>query len=103
MDFSVDNWSAWVPPADESCTQILMSASKHAGPQLESFIFLSSDAVTLDPRRRAHTGDEWYDRVEEMRQKQGPQGAINNLYQASKSLAEKAVWDFRDAHKVGGP
>ena len=102
MDFNVENWNAWVPPADESCTEILKSASKHAGPQLESFIFLSSDAVVVDPRRHAPTGVEWHDRMEEMRQKLGPLGAINVLYQASKSLAEKAVWDFRYAHKVGG-
>ena len=106
MDFSVQNWTARVHPADESCTEILKSASKHAGPQLESFIFLSSAAVVLDPRQwdlYPRTGIEWHDCVEETRQKLGPQAAANTLYQASKSLAEKAVWDFRYAHKVGWP
>ena len=106
MDFSVQDWNAWVQPADESCTEILKSASKHAGPQLESFVFLSSAVVVQDPRRRElhpRTGVEWHDCVEEARKKLGRQAAANVLYQASKSLAEKAVWDFRYEHKVGWP
>ena len=106
MDFSVQDWNAWVHPADESCTEILRSASWHAGPQLESFVFLSSAVVLQDPRQRdlhPRTGVEWYDWVEEARQALGPEAAANVLYQASKSLAEKAVWDFRYAHKVGWP
>ena len=106
MDFSVQDWNAWVRPADESCTEILKSASKHAGPQLRSFVFLSSAAVLLDPRQRnlhPRTGVEWYDWVEETRDLLGPQAAANVLYQASKSLAEKAVWDFRHKHNVGWP
>ena len=106
MDFSVQDWSAWVRPADESCTELLKSASKHAGPQLESFIFLSSAAVILDPRQRdlhPRTGVEWYDCVDAARRNMGSQAAANLLYQASKCLAEKAVWDFRYEYKVGWP
>ena len=106
MDFSVQDWNAWVPPADESCTEILRSASWHAGPQLESFVFLSSAVVNLDPRQpdvHHRTGVEWQDCVESTRLNLGREAAANILYQASKSLAEKAVWDFRYTHKVGWP
>ena len=106
MDFSVQDWNAWVRPADESCTEILNSAIKHAGPQLESFVFLSCAAVVESPRDRglqARTGIEWHDAVEEIRARLGPRAAVNILYQASKSLAEKVVWEFRAKHKVGWP
>lgn len=94
MDFSVQDWNAWVRAADESCTEILKSASKHAGAQLEWFIFLSSAAVIQDPRGKGldpGNGIKWHDRVDETKGTKGPLAAANILYQASKSLAEKAV------------
>ena len=104
MDFSVKDWNALVRPADESCSEILTSAIRHAGPQLESFVFLSSAVVRQDPRKpdlHPRTGVEWHDHVEEIRQRLGLRAATNVLFQASKSLAEKAVWDFRYKHNVG--
>ena len=106
MDFSVHDWNAWVRPADESCTVLLKSAIKYAGAQLESFIFLSSSVVLQDPRHpllNPRTGIEWHDWVDETSEKSPPEAVPNILYQASKNLAEKVVWDFRRAYKVGWP
>lgn len=63
----------------------------YAESQLESFIFLSSAAVTIDPRyprQDDRTPSELSDFVEFIRRQMGPQAATNPLYQSSKILAE---------------
>ena len=101
--FSLQSWDEWVIPATESCKEILTSASKHAGPQLESVIFLSSVVVTTDPRRlqnNGRVGSDPFGYAEAKPQGLEPQVAAARFYQASKTMAEKTVWRWKNENQV---
>lgn len=78
-----------------------MSAYKRAGPQLQSFVLTSSVAAICAPaqegRPREVTEKDWNEWAPQM----AKDGNTAALYAASKTLAERAVWKFRDEHKVG--
>lgn len=103
--FSLQSWDEWVVPATEGCKVILKSASTHAGPQLESVIFLSSVVVASDPRRlqnNSHVGSDQFRYAEAKRQGLEPQVAAARLYQASKTMAERTVWRWKNDNQVRG-
>ena len=103
--FSLQSWDEWVIPATESCKEILGSASTHAGPQLRSVIFLSSIVVTTDPRRlqnNGRVGSDQFGYAEAKRQGLQPQVAAARLYQASKTMAERTVWRWKNENQVRG-
>lgn len=90
-------------PAIASSIEILKSAATHAGPQLGSVIFLSSAVVTSDPRRLQNNdrvGSHQLSLTEAERQGLKPQLAAARFYQASKTMAEKAVWRWKDEYQV---
>lgn len=81
---------------------ILESASKYAGPQLESVVLTSSVAAIFDPSKIAHTFTEadWNEWAEAKCLELGNQAPAGLLYSASKVAAEKAFWKFGQDHKV---
>ena len=104
MHFSLQSWDEWVTPAVEGCVGILDSASAHAGSQLESVIFLSSVIVSTDPRRlqkKGPTSNHHFGLAEAQRQGLKPQAVAARLYQDSKTMAERAVWQWKDQAQVG--
>ena len=102
INFSFNSWDQFVPIAVAGAVGILTSAYKHAGPQLESFVITSSVAAILDPSKIPYTFTEadWntysYDKAKEL----GDQAPAGLLYQASKTAAERSIWQFRDEYKV---
>ncbi|KAI4115209.1 MAG: hypothetical protein LQ345_004149 [Seirophora villosa] len=87
---------------------ILDSAIRHAGPRLSSFVFTSSIAACTDPQAplpKTFTENDWNTWAEaEAKSKEfeeledAAKGPV--LYQASKTAAERAVWQWREEKKV---
>ena len=76
-----------------------------AGPQLTSVVVTSSVAAVTNPKEGSYTFTEAdfasasLDRATEERE-EGVQTPVGILYSASKTAAERAVWKFRDGHRV---
>lgn len=91
-------WDDAITPAVQGSLGILNSAYKHAGPQLESFVVTSSVAAIQDPSKVSHqfTEADW----NEWAAPKAKSGDTSALYSASKTLAERAIWEFKDQKKV---
>lgn len=91
-------WEDAITPAVQGSLGILNSAYKHAGPKLESFVLTSSVAAVSDPSKKTHcfTEADW----NEWAEPKAKSGESSALYSASKTLAERAIWEFRDEKKV---
>jgi nucleoside-diphosphate-sugar epimerase len=87
--------------AVKGTTTVLQSAIEKAGSQLKAFVLTSSIAAIMNPRDPPHvyTEEEWNTWAEATvaeRGKDTPGGAI---YSASKTAAERAMWDFGKSQK----
>lgn len=91
-------WDDAVTPAVHGSLGILNSAYKHAGPKLESFVLTSSVSAVQDPSKKTHqfTEADW----NEWAEPKAKSGDISALYSTSKTLAERAIWEFRDEKNV---
>jgi nucleoside-diphosphate-sugar epimerase len=97
-----------IKPAVQGTVGILESALAHAGPQLESICVISSLAAINDPKfgpKSIITEANWASTSAEKVAAAIAAGNTRDLnamtvYSASKIAAEKAVWRFRDEHKV---
>lgn len=102
ISLDLKEWSDTVVPAINGSLSILKSAFKHAGPQLQSFVLTSSVSAICAPAQaqgegpREVTEDDW----NEWAPQAAKDGNWKALYAASKTLAERAIWNFRDEHKV---
>ncbi|MCJ1308528.1 hypothetical protein MMC25_002181 [Agyrium rufum] len=101
VTFSVKDWDLVVRPAINGVVKMLDAAAKHAGPQLESVVMTSSVAAVSNPTRQGYTftAADWNDWAEPKAKELGDDAPGNLLYLASKALAERAFWKFRDDHK----
>ncbi|KAK7193181.1 hypothetical protein DPSP01_010022 [Paraphaeosphaeria sporulosa] len=81
-------------------TTILNSALK-AGPQLKSFIFLSSIVAIMsgNPAPYTYTEKDWNNWAEPTVAAKGKDAPGAAIYCASKAAAEKAFWKFREDNK----
>lgn len=96
-------------PAIGGTNTLLTSALEQAGPQLEAVIVTSSVAALLNrdaPEGHVTTeADENTKAIDKAKNldadgiPEEQRGGI--LYSASKVAALRAVWEFRDTHKVG--
>ena len=102
MGSTLQSWDDWAPPALNGCQGLLSSALAHAGPQLESLVFLSTAAVSGDPRIKPsrRSENDWKRLAESRRISLGREASAAFMYQASKTLAECMLWRFRDEHQV---
>jgi nucleoside-diphosphate-sugar epimerase len=93
-----------VVPAVKGSETLLTSALK-AGPQLTSVVVTSSVAAVINPKEGEYTFTEAdfasvsLDRATEELE-EGIKTPTWVLYGASKTAAERAVWKFKDEHKV---
>ncbi|MCJ1285803.1 hypothetical protein MMC26_005144 [Xylographa opegraphella] len=101
IDFSLKTWDEFVPVAVAGAAGILLSAYKHAGPQLESFVLTSSVAAIIDPSKKPYdfTEADWNTYSVAKAKELGEEAPGGLLYQASKTEAERAIWVFRDEYK----
>ena len=103
VTFSLKTWDEFVGPAVAGVTGILGSALEHAGPGLESFVLTSSAASVVNPFKPGpYTFGEqdWNTWAKAKAQEMGDETPATVLYPASKAEAERAMWAWRDEHKV---
>ena len=77
---------------------ILESAQKHGGSTLEAFVLLSSIAAVigeLPSQQYRFTESDWNDISEKEVARLGKETPSGQIYGASKTAAEKAMWEFR--------
>ena len=89
-----------ITPAVRGTTSILNSALKH-GSNVKRLVLTSSVVAVREPTAvpRAFTESDWNNAdVEAVKTKGAAAGPVA-MYMASKSLAEKAAWEFIAAHK----
>jgi nucleoside-diphosphate-sugar epimerase len=105
VDFSIDTYERTVIPAVRGTETILESAVK-AGPQLSAVIITSSATACTNPKEDPeYTFTEkdfasWALETAEKDLKEGRKTPGMVLYSASKTAADRAVWKWRDEHKV---
>ncbi|KAI9509132.1 D-lactaldehyde dehydrogenase [Russula earlei] len=89
-----------ITPAVRGTTSILSTALKQ-GSTLKRFILTSSAVAILEfPwRQRVFTEENWNSAALEAVKTKGPAAGPLNIYLASKTLAERAAWEFVDVHK----
>ncbi|KAF1973563.1 NAD(P)-binding protein [Bimuria novae-zelandiae CBS 107.79] len=82
-------------------TQTILNSALKAGPQLKSFVVLSSIAAVrnLTPPPYTFTEKDWNDFAEPMVMQNGKDTPGFMIYVASKAAAEKAFWAWRDEKK----
>lgn len=91
-----------VPPAVKGATSILRSAAKE--PKVKRFVFTSSSTATSVPtpgKKFKIDSNSWNTEVEEYADFPPPYLEENafKVYSASKTKAERAVWDFIKSEK----
>lgn len=96
-----------VIPAVRGNETILASALK-AGPQLTSVVVTSSVVSIINPTEgpRTFTENDWASAALEKAIKDKAEGIATSggqLYAASKTASDRAMWKFRDEHKVFVP
>lgn len=79
-------------------TQSILTSALSAGPQLKSFIYLSSIAAVLNatPPPYAFTERDWNNVAEAKVAELGKNTPGPTIYAASKTAAEKAFWKFKE-------
>lgn len=104
IDFSISTYEEMVVPAIRGTETLLASALK-AGPQLTSVVVTSSVVAVVNPKEGHYvfTEKDYAFVALEKAIKDKEEGATTPggvLYAASKTAADRAVWKFRDDHKV---
>ncbi|KAH6918144.1 D-lactaldehyde dehydrogenase [Coprinopsis sp. MPI-PUGE-AT-0042] len=84
----------FIDPAVSGTVEILKSASKH-GHALRRIVITSSMAAILgDKGGVPWTEDDWNDDAVKVVEERGAEAAVLSMYAASKTLAEKAAWQY---------
>ncbi|QRW06157.1 3-beta hydroxysteroid dehydrogenase/isomerase family protein [Ceratobasidium sp. AG-Ba] len=101
--FEANDPKELINPAVNGTLGVLKSIEKHA-PQIRRVIYTSSTATIVDPSKppgTIYTDDDWNTYSLEQVEKKG-KDAGNDMYRASKILAEKAAWadNFGDVRDV---
>ncbi|EXJ62982.1 hypothetical protein A1O7_03426 [Cladophialophora yegresii CBS 114405] len=100
VDFTLQSVDAFFAPAIGGNLSILESARTAAGPQLTSLVATSSIAAIVDrwrlPPTHAYTEHDWNESGERVAR---AEFSAPVAYGASKSAAERALWEWRAANK----
>lgn len=93
-----------IVPAVRGTLSVLESARKH-GKGVKRVVVTSSVAAVLDTLPHPHTFDEtnWNTTAVEECETKGKDASPIAMYRASKTLAERAAWDFVEKHKGSLP
>ncbi|KAF8304367.1 NAD-binding protein [Clavulina sp. PMI_390] len=98
--FRAEDPSELIGPAVAGTTGVLKSIAKHA-PSVKRVIITSSAASIITPKQPPYTWSEadWNTSSPAQVEKLGKDAPPGDKYRASKTLAEKAAWEFVDANK----
>ncbi|KAL8649259.1 MAG: hypothetical protein Q9210_004506 [Variospora velana] len=108
ISYALTSWSSTVDVAIAGAISILNSALNHANPRLGSFVLTSSFAACTDPQAplpKTFTENDWNTWAEAKAKSKDFEELDDNakgrvLYPASKTAAERAVWEWREKRKV---
>ncbi|KAJ4348196.1 uncharacterized protein N0V89_009568 [Didymosphaeria variabile] len=97
VSFNFDDPDPIIKAAVDGTKTLLNSAVK-AGPQVKTFVYLSSIVaiMTADPAPYTFTEKDWNNWAEPTVAEMGKGTPGPVIYSASKAAAEKAFWKFRD-------
>jgi nucleoside-diphosphate-sugar epimerase len=97
---AIKTYTDLIVPAVRGTTSILNSALKH-GSALKRLILTSSVAAVREENTvpRAFNESNWNNLAVEAVKTRGSAAGPVTIYLASKTLAEKAAWEFVAAHK----
>jgi len=89
-----------IKPAVNGTTNILKAAKSH-GKDVKRVVITSSFAAVVNNRQAGHkfTEDEWNQDSLDQYEKEGKDAPGNCTYRVSKTLAEKAAWQFEKDEK----
>ncbi|KAH6907325.1 D-lactaldehyde dehydrogenase [Coprinopsis sp. MPI-PUGE-AT-0042] len=90
----------FIVPATRGTVGILESALKFRG-GLKRIVITSSSVTVANfwHPPRLYTEEDWNEAVVEEVKSKGAEAGVEPVYSASKTLAEKAAWDFYEKHK----
>jgi nucleoside-diphosphate-sugar epimerase len=89
-------------------TETILDSALRAGPQLTSVVITSSTIAVVNPVEGEYTFTEkdyaTFALEKTLKDKEaGEKTPSGILYGASKTASDRAVWKFRDEHKVSSP
>ncbi|WVQ78700.1 hypothetical protein IAT38_000787 [Cryptococcus sp. DSM 104549] len=89
-----------IEPAVQGTVGLLQSVLDH-GSTVKRVVVTSSVAAIMMPKTGpfTFTEEDWNTESPEVVEKEGDQAPGSHLYRASKTLAERAAWDFMDSNK----
>ncbi|KAJ7142305.1 NAD-P-binding protein [Mycena epipterygia] len=98
--FHADDPAELLEPAINGTVRILESARKY-GTAVKRVVVTSSTAAVMNVSEDKEPLNEknWNDQAVEEVQEKGPKASGAAKYRASKTLAERAAWDFVNKHK----
>ncbi|KAF7343172.1 Ketoreductase azaE [Mycena venus] len=102
FNFKSDDPKAYIEPAVKGTLGMLQSAAQNA-PSVKRIVVTSSVASVVhwtSNRPTPWTEDDWNTKSITVVEEQGVQAPDVDKYCASKSLAEKAAWDFKKTNDV---
>ncbi|KAI9820468.1 MAG: hypothetical protein M1826_000905 [Phylliscum demangeonii] len=102
-NFNLTSVEEVVHVAVDATKNVLQTAHDCAGPQLEAVVVTSSVAAIINesqtPANHVFTEADWNEASVKVLEQANIQPDGIQLYFASKTLAEKAVWSWREEHK----
>ncbi|KAJ7253952.1 D-lactaldehyde dehydrogenase [Mycena rebaudengoi] len=102
FNYKSNDPNAYIDPAVQGTVGMLQSAAQNA-PSVKRIVVTSSVAAVVhwtSTRPTPWTEDDWNTKSISVVEEQGVHAPDVDKYCASKSLAEKAAWDFKKAHNV---
>ena len=89
-----------INPAVEGTNSVLRSALTH-GAQVKRFLLTSSVAAVMEllPEAPVFTEENWNEQSIRNCKEQGKDAQQHDKYLASKTLSERAAWDFIEKHR----
>jgi len=101
--YDVEEPEELIRPAVNGTLSVLKSAAKAPGNIKRIIVFSSTVSIGIFRTTSTYTEEEWNDEAVEDTKKNGK--ATNGLvkYSASKTLAERAAWEFYRKHKASLP
>ena len=101
LHYNISSAQDLIGPAVAGTNNILSSALRRGNDTVRRIVFTSSCAsvVTPDEIPRVYNETDWNIDSVGLVERKGIDAPMHEIYRASKTLAERAVWDFAEKNK----